>query len=257
MTGPFSVRRLCTLLLLSGLFSTALAQLTNNPWLEAISNRDLAAIARQLEDGRVNPNQAGPDGRTALMIAVQKADDELVVQLLAAGADVNATNALGGSVLMFAAIGGDAGITGLLLDAGARHDVRASLGWTALGLAAVKGHVEVARTLLDAGADQRARDAYGWTPLMRAAHHGHTRVVGLLLESPGADLSLVQESGATALHIAAADGEPDVIELLLGRGAVVAARDGGERTAADVAMANGHFDIAERLRSLEAPGEDD
>ena len=76
------------------------------------------------------------------MIASQKADAGLVARLLAAGADVNATNANGGSVLMFAAIGGDAGIVGLLLDAGARHDARANLGWTALGLAAVKGHVE-------------------------------------------------------------------------------------------------------------------
>ncbi len=157
---------------------------------------------------------------------------------------------------MFAAIGGDAGITGLLLDAGARHDARAKLGWTALGLAAVKGHVEVARTLLDAGADPGARDAYGWTPLMRAAHHGHTAVVRLLLESPDVDLSLVQESGATVLHLGAAGGEPDVVELLLARGADVAARDGHGSTAADAAMANGYVVIAERLRALESIDED-
>lgn len=257
MSGSFLVARLCTLLLLVGLAQIALPQTLANPWLEAVSEQDLVALSQLLEDGPVNPNLALPDGRTALMIAARRADAELVAQLLAAGANVNASTANGGTVLMFAAIGGDAGITGLLLDAGARHDVKASLGWTALGLAAVKGHAEVARTLLDAGADPDSRDAYGWTPLMRAVHQRHDRVVRLLLETPDVDLSLAQETGATVLHIAAADGDPDIIELLLAAGAGTAARDGEGRTAADIAMAVGHFDIAAMLRSLEAPtGED-
>ena len=128
------MRGLCALLLVCGLVPFASSQLIDNPWLEAITKRDLAAIARQLDSDRVNPNLATPDGRTALMIAAQKADAGLVARLLAAGANVNATNVNGGSVLMFAAIGGDAGITGLLLDAGARHDTKASLGWTALAI---------------------------------------------------------------------------------------------------------------------------
>ena len=99
MTGPFFVRRLCTALLLVSLFATASPQLLDNPWLEAIANRDLAALSRQLDNGRVNPNQAAQDGRTALMIAAQKADAELAARLVAAGANVNATNVNGGSVL--------------------------------------------------------------------------------------------------------------------------------------------------------------
>jgi ankyrin repeat protein len=67
----------------------------------------------------------------------------------------------------------------------------------------------------------------------------------------------VQESGATTLHVAAAGGNPEVIELLLANGADVAARDGRGTTAADTAMANGHPEIAERLRSLQARVEED
>jgi ankyrin repeat protein len=227
MTGSFFGRRLCAVLLLAGLAAAAPAQTMTNPWLEALAKRDLVALSRLLESGPVNPNLALPDGRTALMLAARKADAELAVQLIRAGANVNASNVNGGTVLMFASIAGDAGIVG------------------------VKGHTEVARVLLDFGANQGTRDAYGWTALMRAAGNGRIGVVRLLLGAAGADLALTQEAGATVLHIAAASGDPDIVELLLARGADVAARDGNGNTAADMAMASGHFELAEHLRSLE------
>ena len=74
----------------------------------------------------------------------------------------------------------------------------------------------------------------------------------MLLNAPGADLSAKQESGATALHIAAAGGAPDIVELLLARGADITARDGEGSTPADTALANGHIELAEHLRSFEA-----
>jgi hypothetical protein len=190
---------------------SAVADSTTDPWSDALATRDLEAIEHLLDNGQANPNRPTDDGKTALMFAAQQADADVVVRLLAAGADVNVANANGGTPLMYAALGGDASIAGLLLDGGARHDAKAKLGWTALALAAVKGYDEVVRTLLDAGADQSVRDAYGWTPLMRAAHNGRGEIVRLLLDAPGADLSARQEGGATALHIAAGTGAADIV----------------------------------------------
>ena len=107
MTGSFFCDRLCVFLLLASCAAAASAQTSTNPWLKALEQRDLAALSRLLDSGPVNANLALPDGRTALMLAAQKANGELVVQLLRAGADANAANANGGTVLMFAAIGGD------------------------------------------------------------------------------------------------------------------------------------------------------
>ena len=104
--------------------------------------------------------------------------------------------------------------------------------------------------LINAGADQRLRDAYGWTPLMRAAHNGRLQVVRVLLDAPGADLDAYQVSGASVLHIAAASGETDIVELLVARGADRAATDNRGNTAAETAMAGGHVEIAEYLQAL-------
>ena len=149
------------------------------------------------------------------MSAARQGDAAAVARLISAGADVNAANAGGATALMFAALSGDPMVTSLLVGAGARTDAKAKLGWTALALAAVKGYTEVAEVLLDAGADQGVRDAYGWTPLMRAVDRRRTDFVRLLLDSPGADVAVRQEDGATALHIAAATGDPEIVGLLI------------------------------------------
>ena len=72
------------------------------------------------------------------------------------------------------------------------------------------------------------------------------------ITTAGGRALVVSQGGRMEGALAAAGGEPDVVELLLARGADVAARDGRGSTAADTAMANGHEDLAEHLRALEA-----
>ena len=253
ISGPFFAGRICAALLLAVLSPAVWPQSVTDPWSDALAERDLAAIEQLLELGRANPNRPAPDGRTALMIAARAADAEVVVQLLAAGADANAVTLNGGTPLMFAVLGGDETIVALLLDAGARHEAQAKLGWTALALAAVKGYVQVVDVLLDAGADQRICDAYGWTPLMRAVDIGRLEVARMLLDAPGVDLSAQQESGATALHIAAATGDDDIVQLLVERGADRSMTDSHGNTPAAIATASGHVKIAKYLESLDRP----
>jgi ankyrin repeat protein len=177
------------------------------------------------------------NSKTPLMSAARQGDAAAVSRLISAGADVNASNAGGATALMFAALGGDPLVTSLLVRAGADTDKKAKLGWTALAL--------------DAGATPTVRDAYGWTPLMRAVDRRRADVVRLLLDTPGIDLDLRQEDGATALHIAAAAGNLEIVRLLVANGANPAATNRNGDTPARVATAAGRAEIAKYLERTE------
>jgi len=101
-------------------------------------------------------------------------------------------------------------------------------GWTALHEAAKQGHVEAVRLLLKHGANPNARESGDNTyPLHWAAAHRHLEVVCALLDAGGdvhgfGDLHELDVIGwATYFQATGADaeGKPDVIPLLLERGA--------------------------------------
>jgi ankyrin repeat protein len=168
--------------------------------------------------------------------------------LLAAGAVVDARNANGGTALMYAVSAGDIAMMRLLLGAGADANARARIGWTPLLVGAAKGRDGAIVLLLAAGADPNETDAYGWTPLMRAVSAGHAAAVDALLDAGGLDLQAREESGATALHIAAGRGYTDIVRRLLAAGAEASVADGAGRTPADVARLQGHGEAEALLK---------
>jgi ankyrin repeat protein len=122
---------------------------------------------------------------TELMTAAYAGDLEQVKQLLAAGADVNATD---------------------------------ETGWTALMKACYnaeqkRGFADVVQVLIDAGANIEAPIGYGVRPLMLAAGYGETAVVDALLKA-GADVLAKNEGGFTALMMVKQKFYVDVINLL-------------------------------------------
>ncbi len=222
-------------------------------WQEALRSGDVEALRRML--GTVTDPDSGADsGRTALMLAAQSGDEDLVAELLAAGADANARNPNGGTPLMYGAAGGNRAVVHRLVAAGAELEARASLGWTALLVAAAKGRTEAVAELLAAGANCNARDVYGWTPLMRAVdgHYGDT--VRLLLEKGHVNLDNQEESGNTALHLAAADGDVETIRLLLEYGASPEVENHMGMTAAAVARTRGHTRAASLVEAPRSGG---
>ena len=244
--------RICRAVLI-GLFSVVLVPGTvvadpgkDAGWTSALDTGSTVSLAELLDSG-ADPNQSAAHGKTALMVASQKQDLGLVEKLVAAGADINASNDNGGTALMYAAMGNDRAVTDALIRFGADVNARARLGWTALLVAAVKGHAGPARALLDNGAAINATDAYRWTPLMRAVRGEHVAVVEVLLSAEGIDVNAVQESGASALHLAALVGNVRLADLLLAHGADPERRDGAGRTAGDVASAAGFSDLAARI----------
>ncbi len=203
-------------------------------------------------DGRLETmhDYAAPSslGKTELMQAAGDGDMARAGALLEAGAEVDARNANGGTALMYAVSAGDTVMVELLLDNGADPNARARIGWTPMLVAAAKGRDAVIPILLEAGADPAETDAYGWTPLMRAVSSGYLQAVDAILASGRADLQAREESGATALHIAAGRGYAPIVRRLLEAGAEPGAADGEGRTPADVARLQGHGEAEALLR---------
>jgi ankyrin repeat protein len=137
-------------------------------------------------------------------------------------------------------------LTELLLNAGASVSERNGGGWTSLMLAASAGNVPIAETLLKNGAEVDARviggeQTEGMTALMAASLHGHVGVMRLLIEH-GANVQLRAHGGFTALTLAASKGYDECVEVLMKKGATVAA------TTPQVAERAGHSELAQRLR---------
>lgn len=220
---------------------------SGDAWIRAITKRDLPAIEQLLSQNARNVNLAAPDGKTALMLGAGAARADLVRALLAAGADVNATNVRGGTALMYAATQGETEIVAALLSRGAAVNARAENDWTAVTLAAATGQAAVVRQLLDAGADANIADIYGWTPLMRAVDSDRSEVVRVLLQNKSVRVNARDDQGETALHHAAARGSLEIARLLLARGADPRAKDAAGRIPATVAAAQGQAKLANYL----------
>ncbi|ELR02697.1 hypothetical protein VC83_08432 [Pseudogymnoascus destructans] len=92
-------------------------------------------------------------------------------------------------------------------------------GCTPLVLAVQLGLVDAVKIMLDNGASPAERDSTGLTPLFMAVQYNRYKVAKLLLDA-GAD---VEDTGgqSSALHLAASNGRPRMLQLLLNRQAPV------------------------------------
>lgn len=90
---------------------------------------------------------------------------------------------------------------------------------------------ELAEWLVEQGADINKPDYYGRTPIMNRAHSQVGQIKGLL--KLGADITVCNEGGNTALHYAAESGHIENVKLLLKFGAEIDQKNEGELSAID------------------------
>ncbi len=121
-------------------------------------------------------------------------------------------------------------------------------GFTPLGLASYFGNEDVVRFLLLNGAEPNVPSSNGFHvyPIHSAVASDFTMIAKMLLEA-GADVNVVQMSGATPLHSAAHNGNIDLLIVLLEAGAQVAAKTDDGKTPADQALEKGFSEIAKIL----------
>ncbi len=182
-------------------------------------------------------------GETPLSRAVRTRSVETVRLLLEKGADVKVVDLDGKSLLHWA---GHADIARLLIDRGLDVNAGARAGSTPLHTAVGQDFYDVAELLLEKGADAKARDMTGVTPL----HEARSVAVARLLIKHGADVNARDERGSTPLHWAETAG---LASLLIRQGAAVEARDVDGCTPLHVAARAGRPDV---VRLLIARGAD-
>ena len=192
-------------------------------------------------------------------------DSNIVKQLIASGADVNARNKhTSFTVLRYAVRTGNADIIKLLIDAGAKVNIANDHKPNPLNGAVASGNADIVKLLLDAGADPNAveyaflsKKAYAFlknyvldgpldgliTPLSLAIRDDNSDIVKLLLDA-GADINAVTKVSVdhgysfeveTLLSTAITYGAINSVKLLLAAGAdatqiIAASRDAGYRT---------------------------
>ena len=160
----------------------------------------------------------------ALIVAARRGDAAEVSRLLAAGADIEATDWAGWTALAWAALGRRDAVLRRLVAAGAEIDGIARSGrnsGTPLMLAARRANAETTlRLLLEAGADVDGRDQYGRTALMMAAREGLIDNIRVLLKAGArVDLRSWLDDRTTALAMARKAGHGTVAAILIAAGA--------------------------------------
>lgn len=155
----------------------------------ALRDESLKAANTLIDWPRTNVDIRTATDESPLMIAAMKGQLDLVKKLIARGADVNKP------------------------------------GWAPLHYAATGGHLAIMELLLDQYAYIDAASPNGTTPLMMAAQYGNVAAVKLLLEA-GADPSLKNQLGLSAIDFANRSGREDSAELVAA--AVRAARPKGK-----------------------------
>ena len=172
-----------------------------------------------IEKYGVDVNCLVAHSQTLLIASALAGSVKCVAVLLSHGADVNLTAVCEGrlvSPLLVAAEHGHVAVCRQLLEAGAELELRGGPHqFTPLHVAAENGHIGVAALLMQRGADTRAMNVYLCTPIMMACVNQQLLCVQALL--PHADLAHLDKYGYSLLHIAAAQGGPAVLEVILPR----------------------------------------
>lgn len=188
---------------------------------EVVTSRRLAREYKRFMDATIDPRARGSGGdalREQLLDAAAAGNTAKIAELLSRGADLEGNDTAGRTAVINASWRGEEEVVDLLVELEADLNVADYEGRTAVSWAASNGHADIVKKLLENGARPGVIDNEGLTPLMRAAWNGHENIVRLLIDA-GAPLSGQDDSGNSALDYAEQGGHGQIARLLRAFGA--------------------------------------
>jgi len=227
-----------------------------SPLLRAVERNHIAIVQLLLEHG-ANPETADKKGRTASMTAAWKNHWHILNSLIHKGADINAKDERGRNVLHNLGADrqcdwGDSVIELLLkeniyIDGEKGQD---KLGRNPLHWACATGKLHLAELLLTRpkgpSAQVNAVEIREKTSLHIAAAHGRDDIVELLLKYE-ADVNAKSDGGWTPLHNACEKGSEIIVRVLLEAGAEINAKLLNGMTPLHLAAQGGHLEVVKCL----------
>uniref|UniRef100_A0A1X7TKC1 Death domain-containing protein n=2 Tax=Amphimedon queenslandica TaxID=400682 RepID=A0A1X7TKC1_AMPQE len=211
--------------------------------LEAVTAGNNTAVEFLLQLKTVNIDHTNEEGETALMLACERGQDDIVHSLLSAGANVDIHDNKGWTALMRASVLNHISIIFMLLQANANLHLKESQGLNAVMIASYYGHYEVVKLLISKGVEYQQDEVNAF---MLVCHNGHTQIVKLLLKEQ-VDPNVQDKDGWNAFMVACQNGHTQIVELLLKEkvNPNVQKKDGWN--AFMVACQNGHTQIVKML----------
>ena len=182
-------------------------------FLHALRIDELETL-RRLQQRGFDFNTRDDSGQPGLLLALRsdslRAAEFLIRQ---PGLDLDALAANGENALMLAALRGHVGLLRQLIRQGAEVN---KPGWAPLHYAATQadaGSVEIVDLLLEQHAYIDAASPNDTTPLMMAARYGNPQTLKLLIDA-GADVTIQNQQGLTALDFATGAGRQEMVDLI-------------------------------------------
>lgn len=190
-----------------------------------------------------------PESFPALHEAARLGDVEVINALLFAGLSLSDDPSDESTPLHLAVQSGSADAVDMLLRANADVDTQDTTGLTALLHAAALGHLDIVKLLLAAGAESAIEDDSASSFLYHAVKGGNLDIVNLALSDESLALK-ANNDNLIPLHVAAEEGQAEVVERLLKlstKEQQVSAKTEKQRTALHLAAKNGNLDIVKHL----------